>query len=351
MKKFSIILFTLFAAVGCIKPSGGNEEVPTAADAVFVACQGNWGSANATLSCYDPEAKSVENGVFYRANSARFGDTAQSLTMHEGTLYAVINNSGVVYAIDPETNKVGHYLDNLTSPRYVAIASPTKGYISTLNPDYSSVSNDIVVFNPTTMTTIKTIKIAGVTNTEQMVVVGDKLYVACWTYGKKLAIVDTTDDTVSTVEVGYQPCSMAVADGKVWVVCDEGFDANWTPAPNGTLWNIDTATGKATKCCDVAKAGGKATLFLASTGDHAKLFMLNGDVCRIDTSTGATTVTVEVDDKAVNYGFAIDPVSGDFYVADAVDYAGDGRVLRYSAEGVLTDTFNVGISPSSFAFK
>ena len=296
MKKFSIILLTAFAAVGCIKPSGDNEEVPTAADAVFVGCQGNWGSANATLSCYDPEAKSVENGVFYRANSARFGDTAQSLTMHEGTLYAVINNSGVVYAIDPETNKVGHYLDNLTSPRYVAIASPTKGYISTLNPDYSSVSNDIVVFNPTTMTTIKTIKIAGVTNTEQMVVVGDKLYVACWTYGKKLAIVDTTDDTVSTVEVGYQPCSMAVADGKVWVVCDEGFDANWTPAPNGTLWNIDTATGKATKCCDVAKAGGKAILFLASTGDHtAKLYYVEWRrLPHRHLDRAPTTVTVEV---------------------------------------------------------
>ena len=34
----------------------------------------------------------------------------------------------------------------------------------------------------------------------------------------------------------------------------------------------------------------------------------------------------------------INPVNGDVYIADAIDYVQNGVVLRYSAEGELLDT-------------
>lgn len=43
-------------------------------------------------------------------------------------------------------------------------------------------------------------------------------------------------------------------------------------------------------------------------------------------------------------------MSEDIYIANAKDYVSNGEVLRYSPEGELIDTFEVGISPSSFAF-
>ena len=51
------------------------------------------------------------------------------------------------------------------------------------------------------------------------------------------------------------------------------------------------------------------------------------------------------------YGLTINPVNGEIYVSDAVDYVQSGTVLRYSQDGELLDTFNVGINPGSFCWR
>ena len=44
---------------------------------VFITCEGNFGWDNASLSFYDPAARSVENEIFIRANGMKLGDVAQ----------------------------------------------------------------------------------------------------------------------------------------------------------------------------------------------------------------------------------------------------------------------------------
>ena len=51
---------------------------------VFITCEGNFGWDNASLSFYDPAARSVENEIFIRANGMKLGDVAQSMTLHKG---------------------------------------------------------------------------------------------------------------------------------------------------------------------------------------------------------------------------------------------------------------------------
>ena len=46
------------------------------------------------------------------------------------------------------------------------------------------------------------------------------------------------------------------------------------------------------------------------------------------------------------YAFGVDPVSGDFYLGDALDYSSEGLVIRYSNEGELLDNFESGIIPT-----
>lgn len=60
---------------------------------VFITCEGNFGWDNASLSFYDPAARSVENEIFIRANGMKLGDVAQSMTLHKGRGYVVVNNS------------------------------------------------------------------------------------------------------------------------------------------------------------------------------------------------------------------------------------------------------------------
>lgn len=51
------------------------------------------------------------------------------------------------------------------------------------------------------------------------------------------------------------------------------------------------------------------------------------------------------------YGLTVDPETDDVYVADAIDYQQPGMVYRYSADGVLKDSFTVGITPGAFCWK
>ena len=51
------------------------------------------------------------------------------------------------------------------------------------------------------------------------------------------------------------------------------------------------------------------------------------------------------------YSLTIDPLSGEIYVGDAIDYTQSGVVLRYSPDGQLLDSFDVGVNPGNFCWR
>jgi AraC-like DNA-binding protein len=121
MKRHLLLLLTLLAAVSCMK-YGPREEEQFAADlshrGVFVLCEGNYMYGNASLTYYDPESKSAENEIFARSNAFPLGDVAQSMTIFDGLCWVVVNNSGVIFAIDPSTFREVRRITGFTSPRY-----------------------------------------------------------------------------------------------------------------------------------------------------------------------------------------------------------------------------------------
>ncbi len=52
-----------------------------------------------------------------------------------------------------------------------------------------------------------------------------------------------------------------------------------------------------------------------------------------------------------HYGLTVNPVNGEVYVADAIDYQQQGMIYRYSSDGKLIDEFYVGITPGAFCWK
>ena len=117
------VLATALVLGGC-NPSEDQPQDEATVDyegGVFVLCEGSFGAGNSSLYHYYPESKEVTANVFHSANDARLGDIAQSLYMYNGLLFVVVNNSGVVFALDRTTGKVEGMIDDLLSPRFIAI--------------------------------------------------------------------------------------------------------------------------------------------------------------------------------------------------------------------------------------
>ncbi|MBO5697787.1 MAG: YncE family protein, partial [Alistipes sp.] len=182
---------------------------------LFICNEGNFQYGNATLSYYDPTTKSVENEIFYRANAMKLGDVAQSMIIHNGIGWVVVNNSHVVFAIDPTTFKEVGRITGLTSPRYIHFISDDKAYITQI------WDNRIFIVNPKRYEITGYIEVPNMTSeqgsTEQMVQLGKYLYVNCWSYQNRLLKIDTeTDKIVAELEVGIQPTSLALdCNGKL----------------------------------------------------------------------------------------------------------------------------------------
>ncbi len=322
------------------KPGGGiidEQDVP----GVFIVNEGNFGSANASLSFYDPDKKTVENDVVARANEiTSLGDTAQSMTIYDGKGYVVVNNSGVVFVIDPGTFKVEGTISPFTSPRYIHFVSKTKAYVSELG-------GDIKIVDPSTREITGSIDL-GENSAEQMAQWGKWVFATCWSGGDSVIVIDTeTDEIADRIEVGAQPASIVLdANGKIWTIADGAWDGSIPPA----LFRIDAATRTVEKEFEMVAAGFSHDMCLDSTGET--LYFVNGGVWRMDVGSNElpSAQFITPGEGSTFSALAIDPETEEIYIADALDYAQSGTVYRYSASGTLTDDFKVGIIPGAFCF-
>ena len=200
----------LSALGGCMKWDYGRTEDFSATErGLFIVNEGMFQYGNATLSYYDPETKTVENEVFHRANAFKLGDVAQSMTLHNGVGWIAVNNSHVVFAVDPDTFREVGRITNLTSPRYIHFVSDEKAYVTQI------WDNRIFIVNPKRYEITGYIECPDMTaesgSTEQMVQYGKYVFVNCWSYQNRILKIDTeTDRVVGQLTVGIQPASLAM---------------------------------------------------------------------------------------------------------------------------------------------
>ena len=163
----------------CMKWDYGDavEEFNASGAGLFITNEGNFQYGNATLSYYDPATKTVQNEIFFRANGMKLGDVAQSMCIHDGKGWVVVNNSHVIFAIDLNTFKEVGRIENLTSPRYIHFLSDEKAYVTQL------WDNRIFIINPKKYEITGYIQVPDMTmesgSTEQMVQYGKYVYCNC----------------------------------------------------------------------------------------------------------------------------------------------------------------------------
>lgn len=330
-------------------------------EGVFIVNEGNFNYGGASLSYYQNDSKHLENEVFQRANAMRLGDVAQSMVVRDGVGWVVVNNSHVIFAIDTETFREVGRITDLPSPRYIAFVSDEKAYVSQIDSDR------IIIINPKTFSITGEILCPMTTHyrtgsTEQMVIVGEYLYVACWSYQKRILKIDTrTDEVVDFVDIGLQPKSIVEdRNDKLWVVSDGGYEGNVLGYESAKLYRLNPENLVVEQIFELGlNTSGSATrsasrLKINEQGDT--LYWIDGGVWRM--SIDATELPAEPFIKPLSgtqrclyYALGVAPDTEDIYVGDAIDYQQRSVIYRFSREGELLDSFTAGVIAGDFCWK
>ena len=329
---------------------GTTEEFSASGTGLFITNEGMFQYGNATLSYYDPETKSVENEVFYRANAMKLGDVAQSMTIRDGVGWIVVNNSHVIFAIDLNTFKEVGRITNLASPRYIHFVSDEKAYVTQI------WDNRIFIVNPKRYEITGYIECPNMAmesgSTEQMVQYGKYVFVNCWSYQNRILKIDTeTDRVVDELVVGIQPTSLVMDKNyKLWTITDGGYEGSPYGYEAPSLYRIDAAKFEIEKQFRFKPGDSPSEVQINGEGD--KLFWINNDIWSMDVEADRVPVRPFLKYRDTKYyGLTVNPRNGDVYVADAIDYQQQGVIFRYTADGEPVDEFYVGVTPGAFCWK
>ena len=319
-------------------------------EGLFIANEGNFQYGNATLSYYDPASSEVLNEVFYKANGMRLGDVAQSMTIHDGKCWIVVNNSHVIFAIDADSFRETGRIENLTSPRYIHFVSDNKAYVSQL------WDNRIFIVDPKSYSVTGHIIVPDMApengSTEQMVQIGNDVYCTCWSYQNRIIRIDTQSDTVTgSLEVGVQPSSLVVdKNGYLWCLTDGGYPGSPQGHDLPALVCVDPDSFSVVRKFRFRSSDTPSALVTNGSGDT--LYWINGGVYEMDISSSVLPYAPFIEkENSKFYALTANPVRGDIYVADAIDYMQQGIVYRYDSVGRFIDQFYAGVTPGAFCWK
>ncbi|RYY55786.1 MAG: YncE family protein [Chitinophagaceae bacterium] len=345
------ILFTAVSATlllaSCNKDNDSVQENPKVTTGVFTLSEGSFSTPSTTLTFYDFAASTASTDFFKNANSSSLGTLGNDMIVYGSKMYIVMNVDSYLEVADAKTAKHIRQIDfenaggELIQPRYVV---PYKNTVLV-----SSWDGTVAVIDTTTLVITKFITVGA--NPEQMVVVGDKLYVT--NSGGLQAVMDSTVSVVDLVSqaetkkitVGVNP-GYIVSDnnGSVFVASLGNY---WDIGPKLTKINtssntvtlaVDTAVGKMVYHDGLIYATGG---YLGS-GSLRELKPSDLSQTRANFITDGTTVTNP-------YGVTVDPENGDIYIADAKNFVNAGEVFCFDKTGRKKFSFTTspGVNPNT----
>ena len=337
------------ALVSCNPDDDTPEVTPEVkTNSVFVVNEGAFGTPNGTVSLFDVESKTLTSKDIYKAaNNGQDAllDIAQSMTIANGRGYIVgNNNSKLIIVTLPDFKQVATITTPLQQPRYVAVASADKAYVTEWVQAYPFVVGRVAVIDLRTNTVTRTIPVGRVP--EEMLLANGKLFVANSADNTVSVINTSTDALETTLTVGSNPSSFAQdRDGRIWVLGNGSGSA-----VKGSLSDFVATSPYTVRKRDLAYTPGYgARMRRNNTGDLLYV-MTASDIYRYDVGNPNLAAAPFKHRNNTFYGLSVDPNDGTLYVGINLSYSGPGRMVRYQPNGTALDSAEVGILPNGFAF-
>jgi YVTN family beta-propeller protein len=341
----TLILIILSLSCSCIKEVNpiiiDSSESYLSGEGVFILNEGNFRSGNGSLSFFSYDSLKIYNHVFLDINKRPLGDIPYSMGFYGSNAYIVVNNSEKIEVASRNYLKSVATINKIISPRYISFINDMKAYVTSLYSDSLAIID------------LKNNSVSGYINlrktSESISILYSTAYVANWTEGNKIMVINTvTDQVTDSIEVGIEPESMVIDKNEtLWVLCNGG----WKRENYAELIGISTRTNKIEKRFTFPSVTDSPTCLQINGKGETLYYLLNGvrKMAIEAQSLPSEAFTPELDH--VFYKLGVNPGNGEIFVTDAVDYVKKGKILRYSKEGALISEMEADIIPGSICFK
>ena len=337
----AIILFT-----SC---SDDNDSTPSFFTDVLVINEGNFLSAEGSISGYSSNTDSVQLDIYKNINGFAIAATVQRVVEFNGNYFMTTNNPDKVEMLNGNSlQTMNAIITDLATPFSFA-GSGNVGFISnwgTYNSATYQFENPFISVVNLSDFTISS-KIDWDFQPQDLLVVGSNLYISN-VNASNISVMDiNTLQVTESIETPYGPDKMELdAEGDIWVICT-----------SGNLVEIDPSTNAIKKTIsEVSTSGFNEKMTFNSAKDMIYYLSTSYDVnwnattsvfaCATSATQAPTTPIVE---STSFYGLGVD---GDvLYVGDHNNYQGNGTVYMYDLEGNELGSFESGIVPNGFIFR
>jgi len=345
MNKILTPFIAFFLTLSCTRDP--NPVFPDLTDSylsgsgVFILNEGQFRSGNGSLSFFSNDSARIFNNVFLKINKRLLGDVPYSMSIMGDNAYIVVNNSAKIEITKRNDMESVATISGLSSPRYISLISSTKAYVTSLDSDSLTIIN------------LENNSISGYINikgsSESIIDVSGKAFIARWVGGNKIMVVNTVNDMlIDSIDVAMEPESMVTdKNGTVWVLCNGG----WTREYFAELIAINPMTYEITKRFVFPSKNDSPTC-LQIDGKGENLFFLKNGVRKMSINASELPPAPFIaESERLFYKLGINPLNGDIFITDAVDYQVKGYVLRFGSNGSLTSVNQADIIPGAFCFK
>ena len=284
------------------------------------------------------------------------------IQIYGNKLYAVINCSHFVEVMDVTTAR---HLATVSIPncRYVVFKEGyayVSSYAGPVQIDPNARLGYVAKVDTTTLQVIDTCVVGY--QPEEMVVVGDKLYVAnsggyrVPDYDRTVSVIDlNTFREIRKIDVAVNLHRLELDRyGNIWV----SSRGDYYDTPSKT-YVIDSRTDKVTDVfhllpnSNMTLAGDSLYVYSTEWSWYTETFATSYAIVDTRTKTILTRNFITDGTEAeitVPYGIAVNPDTGEFFVTDAKDYVTPGRLHCYDRNGVRKWSVTTGDIPAHIVF-
>jgi len=352
LKKIGILL-TLSGLFLTACTNDDDVSIPLGAydNGVLILNQGNFGGGNSSISFWSNDFSTFEFNAFSSVNpSVTLGDTAQDLGFYGDKAYIVVNLSNTIQVVNRYTlEHLTTISTGLSNPRYIAFANGN-AYVTNWGDASNAEDDYVAVINLTSNSVTSFIPVTE--GPERILEHDDKLFIAHmggYGFGNSISVIQANNNSVSSIEVGDVPNSMALVNNDLYVLC--GGKPSWAePETSGSLVKINLSTNTVTAALPFLLGNHPSNLIFH---DNKFYYTVESNVFSktIEANTIPSTPIFSTTAQGVYgvYSFAI--ANNKIFVGDATDYNSNGKVYIYSLTGTLENQETVGVIPGGFYFN